>query len=77
MKSEPSRPAAEKPIEAKPAEVETPAAKPEPAKVEAPVAKAAPAKEKPDGKEQIAALRRGLASTRGGFIARAARPRPG
>jgi fused signal recognition particle receptor len=29
-------------------------------------------KEKPDGREQIAAMRRGLASTRGGFIARLA-----
>ncbi len=36
----------------------------------APAAKAEPAREKPDGREQIAAMRRGLASTRGGFIAR-------
>ncbi|AKF07068.1 signal recognition particle-docking protein FtsY [Sandaracinus amylolyticus] len=81
VKSEPSRPAAEKPIEPKAAEVETPASpKVEAPRAEAPVAKAEvakaeaakPAKEKADGKEQVAALRRGLASTRGGFIARLA-----
>ena len=55
------------PARAEPAKVEP--AKAEPAKVEP--AKVEPAKA--DTKEQVAALRRGLASTRGGFIARLAR----
>lgn len=77
------KPAEEKPAEAKPPEAKP--AEPEPARpVEArpaevraeakPVeARAEPAKAKPDGREQVAALKRGLASTRGGFIARLAR----
>lgn len=67
------------PDEAPRREPEQPQVKAEPAPVSVPIEAVKPTsqpparvKEEPDGQEQIAAMRRGLASTRGGFIARLA-----
>ena len=61
------------PAKAEPAQVAPPAEAPaRPVQERAPTP-AEPGRPRPDGREQVAALRRGLASTRGGFIARLAR----